>query len=128
MTQLDIKIIPKVFKLIQKHGKTVEFVETTGGGAYDPATRKTTNRNKKKHNVKVTPPDKYKEDEIDGDVIRRGDSRILVPSQGLLFEINEDTIQFLRINYDTLGWEVKSYIPYYSGELIAVYELQLRRL
>lgn len=120
MTALDTKIIPKVFNLVAKYGKVVTF-NSRSGYTYDE-TEGTATSTITSYSKKVTPPDKYDVRYVDGDLIRVGDSRIFLPAQGLEFTPARGE----SVIVDSESWTIIKANPIYSGDLVCLWELQLR--
>lgn len=122
MTVLDDKMIPKIFAIIERYGKSVTFtVEAVQ--SYNPATGETTAATPVTHTRKVTPPTAYEQRFVDGETIRAGDMKVFVAAQGLAFVPALDQ----RVTIDSVAWRIMAVGPIYTGELVALYELQLRK-
>lgn len=121
MTDLDTRLIPKVLAIVNRLGKSVTF-ETVSGGSYDPLTRVVTGGTMTPVVKKVTPPYEFKNYLIDGDNIRVGDLQIDLPASGLTFTPERGWIVVI----DTVRYTVIKVSPVYTGEQIALYNLQLR--
>ena len=123
MTTLDDKLLPKVADILAKFGKVVTFTTSPPASAYDPTTGENAAFTATTHSVKITPPDEYNDKYIDGDLIQRGDVKVLVAGQGLPFTPTNG----MAVVIDSKTWKIVSLKLIYSGESIAAYELQLRK-
>lgn len=121
-TTLDIKLGPKVLSIIDRFGKYV-VIGQTPNETYDPDTGSVTAGVLVEYRQKVSPPDDYNNKLVDGDLIKLGDSMVLLPAKDLAFvpKIGDS------VTFDSLIWKMITVKPIYSGELVVVYELQLRR-
>lgn len=121
MTVLDTKLLPVVFNIIEKYGKTVSFGVQTGG-VYDEGTRTYSGGTTTPTSKKVSPPDRFADELINGDTIQAKDLYVILPAQGLTFTpqvgwtVTVDSVVYMTIRVD----------PIYSGELVAAYQIQLR--
>lgn len=121
-TSLDDKLVPKALTLVNKFGKDVVFVvlETE---EYDPETGKVTEGGETSETQKVSPPAKYDRRYINDDTIQEGDTIIGLPAKNLTFTPKNGMV----VKFDDTTWRIVSMNPLYTGELIALYELQLRQ-
>lgn len=120
-TALDDRLVPRALDTIDRYGKKVVFT-VIGTATYDPATGAVTESGKKTYTKKVSPPGAYLDRYVDGDLIRRGDLRCIIAASGLEFT----PVNGLQVDFDSKVFRVMSVKPIYSGEQVAVYELQLR--
>ena len=121
MTVLDDRLVPLALELVAKFGKVVTFKEVTKD--YTAATGDVVESGVTNHSVKVTPPEKYDDALINGDLIQIGDTKISLPKSGLLFT----PIRGMQVTIDSITWKIEKVSPIYTGEQIALYELQLRK-
>ncbi len=119
-TTLDTKLISKVKTLVEKYGTNAVF--TANAGDYDPTTG-TVDSDTATHTAKVTPPQQYKQHLIDGDVIRIGDAQVYLPAQDLTFT----PAIGIMVSVAGSSWQIMNVNPIYTGDNVALYELQLRK-
>lgn len=122
-TILDTKLIPKILAKVIKYGKTVDFV-VPATKVHAPETGIVTETNPTTYSKKVTPPEPYIEGYAPPESIRVGDSKIYLPSSGLEFTPTRGYL----VQFDSTKWRMENVNPIYTGEQIALYELQLRKL
>ncbi len=122
MTQLDDQLLPEVKAIIDEFGKSVVFEELTLS-EYDPTTGAATEGGPNTYTVVVTPPDKVKQYLVNGETIQVGDSVIMMPAQDAEFTPVVDQ----AVTIDTVDFKVVKVEPIYSGDLIAVWTIFLRR-
>lgn len=72
---------------------------------------------------KSSPPMAYAKKYIDGQSVHEGDMMTMVAASGLTF----DPATGMQVLFDGTKWNIVRVSPIYSGDLIAVYELQLRQ-
>jgi len=122
MSSVETRLRARALSLLSRRGKTVTitipasetYVPTTGGvtlGANQP------------YSVKATPPEPYESRYVNGDTIHADDMRIFIAAKDLEFTPAKGQ----TVTIDTLKWRIVKVSPVYSGELVALYELQLRR-
>ena len=119
MTFLDDALGPATESVIETLGRNYTFVTATN--SYDPATGANTT-SQTSHTAKGTPPESYKIQQIDGDLVRSGDAKILVAGT-VSFAIEAGTL----VKFNSQVWTVIDVQSHYSGENVAAYELQLRK-
>jgi hypothetical protein len=119
-TDLDTKLIPKVLALVNNYGTTATFVELTTQ-TYDPTDGDVTEVGVN-HNHKVTPPQPVHQFR-EGDVVRIGDCEINLPASGLGFTPDEG----MRVVIGSETWRIVRFDPIYTGDLVALYRIFLRR-
>lgn len=120
-TRLDIRLIPKVKLLIEKYGKTVTIQRATY--TYDPSTLTNTPTPLTDVEIKVTPPENYSSTEVDGDLIQADDLRVWLPSK----DLDWTPAPNMHVVMDGKTFRIVQVETIYTGELIALYGLQLRR-
>ena len=121
-TALDDELLPEVLAIIDELGKSVSVAVTTGAASV-PSTGAVSEGTTTSYTVKATPPSPYESKFVDGDLIRAGDSRIFLAGQDLAFTPNAGQ----RITIDSDQWLAVSVNAIYSGELVCVWEVQVRR-
>lgn len=119
-TTLDIRMIPRVLAIIAKYGKSATFSASTG--TYNPASGNVANT-ATTYSKKIIPPYAYENKYVDGDIIKQGDMRSGVAASGLEFTPTPG----MSVEIDSATWKIIAVSPVYTGELIAMYELQLRK-
>lgn len=122
-TKLDKKFVPLALKLLNKHG-AVATVSIKSGDTFNPSTNKRAAGTSTPHSVKIVPPFPYKDVLIDGDNIKRGDMQTYFAASGLGFD--PLTARY-TLDFKGTTWKVETTQPFYSGEQIALYGVQLRR-
>ena len=117
---------------IQTFGRSIVFINKFGKIAvfglppaevYDPDTGGVTSGVLVEYRQKVSPPADYANKLVDGDLIKIGDTMVLLPGKDLTFV----PIIGSSVTMDSLVWKIITSKPIFSGEQVAVYELQLRR-
>ncbi len=120
----DIKFRKLAQDQINDKGKLVQFNNKTS--TYDVETDLTTFSADDFKSLKISPPARFTEEQITGEIIQIGDLRTLVAKidvENANFEIRKQ----MEITIDGDIWFIESFSPVYSGELIAMYVLQLRK-
>jgi hypothetical protein len=126
MTTLDDKLVPKAFELVEKFGQfatfTTDELEQSG---YDPSTGHVTPGAPTNTVLKVTPPEEYDEyyAEKHKDIIIFGDMKTYLPAYNLPFDIEKVT----EVNIEGELFSIVGIEKIYTGNEIALYELQLRQ-
>ena len=120
----DIKFRELARSQINDKGKLVQFNNKTS--SYDPETDLTTFGPDDFKSLKISPPARYTEEQITGEIIQIGDLRTSIAKidvENANFVIRKQ----MEITIDGDIWFIESFSPIYSGELIAMYILQLRK-
>ena len=118
--KLDGVMVPLAKNLIADFGGPVVYARVTE--TFDADTGKTT-QSETTSSPSITPPEPYKTGRIDNDVVQMGDMKTLIADSGLGFvPAIGDNLQ-----YSGVEWQIVGVNPVYSGQLPAMYELQLRR-
>jgi len=120
MTRLDDKMLPKVLSVINDFGKDIVY-HAVPFKKYDPATS-TGSGCEEDFTRKSSPPEPFEQKFIDGDTIQEGDLKTIVAGSGLPFVVEEG----IRATFDGNNWRVVGVEPFYSGDLIAAFQLHLR--
>lgn len=118
--QLDTIFRDLAPKLIGDFGSSATWKSTSE--AYSAATGKTT-VTETDYSIVISPPEPYNNRMIDGEVIQVGDAQCLLQGKGLAFTPAIADV----VLHKTVRWKVVGLNPIYSGELIAAYEVQLRK-
>ena len=121
-TVLDDALVPAALDMINRFGRNMEFTNPRDK-SYDPATGIGSESICRSLTAKASPPIDYEQRYIDGESVKRGDARIFLAGSGLAFTPERD----MTVKFDSITFKAISVIIYYSGELIAAYEVQLRR-
>lgn len=122
MTAFDTKMRAVAVKLINKFGLDITW--TSESYVYDPLTQEGI-RTPTAVTVKASPPMKFSEKMVDGDVVQKDDFIIFLaattvedlsftPIIGGLVEFNSKKFEVLNVN------------PVWSGEQVAAYEVHCR--
>lgn len=122
MTVLDDKFVPKALAMVAEFGKTVTFT-VKSLTPYNPLTGGVGEGIPITHSVKVSPPDQYDKRLVDGDIVKQADLKVLLPPTTLFTPAVDSTF----VDIDGSEFRVIGVKPVYSGELIAIFELQLRQ-
>lgn len=98
------------------------LVRITSAG-YDPVSGQEIQAAIQSYSVKITPPEKYREKEIDGTAIKQSDLKVYIAAQDLAVSPTART--------DTLAvgstvHNVVSVTAHFSGDQVCLWELQLR--
>ncbi len=110
----------KVADLVAANGETATFT-VQGGEVYDRSTG-TVTATPELHTATVVPWD-YSSADIDGDVVRVGDTRVIVPAKDLTFAPEPNQ----QVSIDSGTWNVQRVLQHrWQGAVIA-WELQLRK-
>ncbi len=121
-TKLDIKLIPKVKRLVVKYGKTMDFI-VPATKTYNRLTGATSETSPTTYSKKVTPPEPYIEGYVPAESIKVGDTKVYLPSEDLEFTPKNGYL----VEFGATKWRMEFVNPIYSGELVALYELLLRK-
>lgn len=108
-------------RLIRKFGKTATLQRTTRTN--DVATGKTTDKITTAA-VKVSPPEAFRADQIDGTLVHQGDAMVNLAARGLTITPTPETDAMLL---DSVIWRVVAVETVWSGDLPALFKLQLRK-
>lgn len=122
-TRLDRILLPKVLAVVNELGIDATFA-VPGSSSYDPETRKNTITGTANVVRKVTPPEGFAFNLVNGDNIRVGDKLINLPAKDLTFDPNTTGIV---VTIDGLDYKIMGVRSVYSGTDICLYEIHLRR-
>ncbi|MBX3380112.1 MAG: hypothetical protein KF805_08445 [Phycisphaeraceae bacterium] len=123
-TALDTKIAAKLPPIVAKYGKDVSITRNPTSVA-QPGLGTVTAGAPSTATYKVTPPQGVSTRLIDGENILVGDHEVYLPNQSLAWTPRvEDS---LVVTIDGVPWKCVAIEPVYSGELIAVWRLVLRK-
>jgi len=117
---LDAEMRDLAVELTEEFGKPITITRETGS-SYDPSTG-TTSPTYTDYSANSAPPSSFEYRNIDGSLIQTGDLVIGVPAKGLNIEPSTaDTVKL-----DGTVYQVVQVRPQWSGEKVALYEMQLR--
>lgn len=119
-TAIDTRLRQKAVSLVAKYGKLVSFAQPSD--SYEPDTGIVVTSTKT-YSRKITPPTPFSSRYIDGKNILQGDTQCYLPALDLGFTPVIGT----KVTIDSIIFGVVQVSPVYSGEQIAIFELQLRR-
>lgn len=120
-TELDTELIPEIYAILQEVGKFVIF-HVPNAETYDPADSEKTEDTVIEHTVLITPPEPFKEEEMDGSQIMSGDMKTLVSELNLGFTPSHD----MDVTIDGEVWKIKFIDKIFSGEYQCAWVLGLR--
>lgn len=119
MTGLDRKLRQTAVNLVNKYGKVITHTAVSEG-SYDPITGTVTPANTD-YSIKAIVED-YKGIELVSGQIQHGDVKITMPAKGNTKPDPND-----KITIDSIVYMVVSVKSVWSGEMAAIYELQVRK-
>lgn len=127
MTELDDKFFPKVKTLIDRFGKSMTFKLKTAY-TFDDVTGIGSDGGTTTVVAKASPPfpfskNSFASEFVNNDLILAGDVEIYLAAKGLTF----NPVLVMVVTIDTIDWTAIRINPIYAGELIVVYQIQLRR-
>lgn len=117
---LDAEMRDTAKELADELGKPVTITRETS--SFDPSTGDTTTTTTD-YNANAAPPEQFNLDKVDGTLVQAGDVILAVPAKGL--SISPNTSDKAKFDGDT--YTIASVRPRYSGEQVALWELQLRK-
>lgn len=121
MTELDLEIPGLATELINEYGKNIAYTRIDSGD-YDPATSSAGAGNGEPVNIKgILEP--YKGQMFEGELVETDDLKLTCAGEAFaLVPTSGDKVEF-----DGKTYNIVNVKPTYSGELVALYELQIRR-
>lgn len=122
MTQSDIEFAALALELLAEDYKDVVFTEAPDTDDYDPTTGRTT-LPVTTWTVKSAPPFSYAEQMVNGNTVQADDLRLLIAGSGQSFV--PTTTQ--QVAFDSKTFRIVAVRPYYSGDDIAAWEVQVRK-
>lgn len=124
MTELDLEIPGLAAEVINDFGKSIVYQRTpTDGSGYDPATGTIALVGEPVNIKGIVEP--YRGQRLMAGLVEASDLKITIAADGLpdgFLPTPEDIASF-----DGEDYKVKNVMPTYSGELVAIYELQVGR-
>lgn len=135
-TELDTEMLAEVTETVTEIGRPVKyyFEQAT---RYNPATRENLTLGKKSLTLKVSPPYSFDIKDVDGDNIRQGDCKVILPAKPPTLQSDgasyvATTLPFTpepnhRLELDGELWNVENVTPFSPGEIVIAYELHLRK-
>lgn len=121
VTALDLTLPATALAVLTEFGKNVTF-SVTSGGTNSPSTGAVTGATTTTYTVKAYPYP-YEARYVDGDVVQVGDAKLILAASGLAFTPAPGQ----SVTIDAAVWRVIAANAIYSGELVAAWELQVRR-
>lgn len=124
---LDATLRPTARRLIKKYGKDATLKRETLG-TFDPAASEYSGGGTTSYAVKVSPPERFRQDMIDGQMVRRDDFEVLASDLALSItptagdESTKDTLVL-----DSEEYQIIRVNPVYSGEQVAMFRLHCRK-
>lgn len=109
------------YDIIDELGISVTFY-SDNSPTYDPSTGEGSDT-PDQSTAKITPLEYYADEFVDGEVIQEGDAYLFLPKNNLTFTPEPG----LRVKVGTDIWEVVAVDSIYSGNPVALYQLQVRR-
>ena len=93
-------------------------------GRHDPTTRSVTPSGAvASYTWKVVPPQPYKNQYVDGKTIKREDLITWIAAEDLTFT----PVNGMLVTFKSTKFKIVAVDPIYSGDLVCLYELQLRK-
>lgn len=117
---LDATARPLADQLINQLGKAA-IIRRIDPGTVDPVTGVPSGGSTTDHNVKVTPPSRYRMELVAEALVQADDFECSVAALDLTIEPDVETDKLVL---DGEQFAVKGVQPVYSGELVAYYSLQ----
>lgn len=121
MTELDLEIPGLATDLIAEYGKVIGFGRMTPGD-YDPSTGTSTPGGVSGTVKAVVEP--YRGQRLLAGLVEAGDLKLTIAAES--FPDGEPTTEDVA-EIDDVLYTVVNVMPTYSGELVALYEIQIRR-
>lgn len=121
MTTLDDTILPTVLSVIASVGIPATFAETTKD--YKPATGAVRELTNTSRSATVSPPQRFKDQFVNGDTIQSADCYVYLAGSGLPFT----PVKSMRVTVLAVTYSIVEINPLYSGESIAAYKIHLRK-
>lgn len=124
MTRLDERLVPTAKRLIEDYGRNAIFnVTGVDAGDYNPLTLKTTKPAVVPYTRKISPPYPYEQKYVDGETVKASDLKCYVADKDLGFT----PVPGMEVADQGTVFVIVSASPISTGELVAVWELQLRK-
>ena len=101
MTALDTTLIPKIKSVLDTYGKNAVFT-VHGISVYDPDEGSVVDSGSVEYTVKITPPENYTSNLIDGDIIQDNDCKVSIAALGLSFTPDK----LMKVTFDNQAWRV----------------------
>lgn len=121
---LDTEMRQVAVDLIDEFGKALTIVREEQ--SYDPSTGQTITTTVEV-SVNASPPRDYSLARIDGTLIQAGDTVVQVAAQGLDLGTPDAPQPTDKVEIDGSRWGIVQIGKVYSGDLIALYTLHLRK-
>lgn len=121
---LDTEMRDVAVELIDEFGKAITVIRESQ--TYDPATGQTVTTSTEVP-VNAAPPRDFTLARIDGTLIQQGDTVVQVAAKGLDLGTPDAPQATDKVEIDGTRWGIVQIGKVYSGDLIALYALHLRR-
>lgn len=106
--------------LADQYGKEITYRQVSS--SYDPTTGQNTETTTD-HTVKTAPPSAYTQRQLDSSQVQVGDLRVILPDKPISFTPSTSD----RVVIDGVIGSIVQANPLYSGELVAYWDLQVRK-
>ena len=120
--ELDAELGEAAKELIDELGKVITMDVTTGG-SYDASTRKHTGGSTTQFTANISPPAPIDSGYFDEDVMKTASTMVFMARLGSVFTPLENQVWNIE---STLRMTVVKVLPFYSGNLIAVWAVALK--
>lgn len=121
MTELDGELPEVAEEIIAEFGKTIQFGQV-GEGAYDTATSTYTPVIADPADIKAI-VEPYRGQRMLAGLVEAGDMKLTIAARSLPDGATTEDVAVI----DDVFFKVVNVLPTYSGDLVAIYELQVRR-
>lgn len=121
-TEHSTGFVYEVWEIVNSMGKDVTF-HVASTPTYDPATGETTAAAAVESTQTVTPPYPYSMQFVDGELIKKGDAVIYLPSSGLPFTPDLG----MKVTIDSVNWKIVAIMTIFTFSEAGLYELRIRR-
>lgn len=123
---LDATLRPTADRLIGKLGKSATLTRESQG-TFDPGSGTYTGGGTTDYSVTVTPPRRFRQDQIDGQLVQQNDFEVSVAALNLSIAPTQgDDATSDTLTMDGTVYQIIRVQPVYSGQLVAYYRLQCR--
>lgn len=123
---LDDRLRPLVRDLFEAMGKSATL-RREDQGTFDPGTGTYTGGGTTDHDVTVSPPEGFRQENIDGTLVQASDLQTSIPAKGLPIAPTTGTESLTdTLLVDGTEYQIVRVTPVYSGEQLAMFTLQVR--
>jgi hypothetical protein len=127
MGRLDTRIQNRVSSIVQGL-RTTKATITRTVSIFNPLTGEEQAKQVHKYKTFVSPPANYRDTEIDGSAIKRGDQRVIIPAIDLAIEPDSETdVLAMGAIPNEITYQIVTVQPISPGDEIAAWKVQLRR-